>query len=96
MSNHEELITQAKSVIEYLVKETDKEKELKVIVRDLRDKLIEIDKNLNDDVDGAFEQALDKVVDKVDDFVPFVTKKFLITSVVIAVAIISILVYITY
>jgi len=96
MSNHEELITQAKSVIEYLVKETDKEKELKVIVRDLRDKLIEIDKNLNDDVDGAFEQALDKVVDKVDDFVPFVTKKFLITSVVIAVAIISILIYITY
>ena len=96
MNNYEELITQAKAVVEYLVSETSKEKQLKLIVRDLRDKLIEIDKELNDDTDSAFEQAIDKVIDKVDDRLPFVSKKFILTSITITLAIVLSLIYITY
>jgi len=94
--NYDDLIIQAKDLLDKFSNEAAKDKQLKKIVRDFSDKIKEIDNQLNDDTDSAFEEALDKVVDKVDDFVPFVTKKFLITSVLITVAVVTFLIYITY
>lgn len=93
--NYSELTKQAKDIIDNFSKEAAKDRELKKLVRDFKDKLEEIDRQLNDDTDSKFEEALDRVVDKVDNVVPFVTKKFLITSVLITVAVVSLLIYIT-
>lgn len=93
--NYDDLVLQAKDLLDRFSKEAAKDKQLKKIVRDFSDKIKEIDNQLNDDTDSAFEEALDKVVDKVDDFVPFVTKKFLITGIIITVAVVSLLIYIT-
>lgn len=95
MTDHDTLISEAKVMIEYISKETVKQKDLKKIVKDLREKLTQLEADLND-TDSVLEDALDKVVDKVDDYIPFAGKKFVLTTFAIVTAIVVALIWYTY
>lgn len=100
MSDHyKELVPQLEKVLKELSIEGEKNKNLKKIVRDFKEQIEEVDRVLNDDTDSALEQAVDKafdnVVDKVDDYIPGASKKFILISTVIMLAIVSGLIYIT-